>query len=171
MLKLNGDVSHEISMKAISVNVRTAGTGDIKRIIAIERSWPHLSHWSVDAYNRLLQTDSFTSSLVAEVEASNGDLRIAGFVIYHVVDRVSEIYNIAVESDHARAGIGASLMKRTLDESRSKGAHKLMLEVRKSNLGAIRFYERFDFGVVGERHNYYSTPLEDAFVMERDLRF
>lgn len=157
-------------MKAISISVRAAAEPDIEHIIAIERSWPHLSHWSVDAYNRLLRIDSFTSSLVAEIEASDGGPKIAGFVIYHVAERVSEIYNIAVESAHARAGIGAALMQGTLGASRKKGAHKLILEVRKSNRDAIRFYERFAFGIVGEQHNYYSNPLEDAFVMERDLR-
>jgi ribosomal-protein-alanine N-acetyltransferase len=157
-------------MKAISFSVRAAAEPDIEDIIAIERAWPHLSHWSVDAYNRLLRIDSFTSSLVAEIEATDGCPRIAGFVIYHIADRVSEIYNIAVERDHARAGIGAALMQGTLGASKQKGAHKLILEVRKSNRDAIRFYKRFALGIVGEWHNYYSNPLEDAFVMERDLR-
>jgi ribosomal-protein-alanine N-acetyltransferase len=157
-------------MKAISINVRRADSSDIDRIIEIERSWMHLSHWSLDAYYRLIEEDSPTPSLVAETERSGGELEIAGFVIFHVADRVAEIYNIAVDGAHARLGVGTCLMQQVIEESRMRGARKLMLEVRKSNLGAIHFYNRFRFQIAGERHNYYSNPLEDAYVMERDLR-
>lgn len=176
-------------MKAESVSVRFADTTDVDRIIAIERSWAHLSHWSVDAYHRLLRDQSFTTTLVAELASpareesgpSPGAIRsatrpepprkpIVGFVIFHVVDGRSEIYNIAVEHGHARLGVGTSLMGGAIELSRGDGARKLALEVRKSNAGAIRFYERFRFRITGERLNYYSNPVEDAYVMEKDLR-
>ena len=51
--------------------------GDIDRIIDIERSWHHLSHWSIDSYYRLLNDDSFTSSFVAEII----DEGLTGFVV------------------------------------------------------------------------------------------
>ena len=91
-------------------------------------------------------------------------------MIFHLADNVSEIYNIAVDETHSRSGIGTFLMQAVVDSVRTDGARKLMLEVRKSNRSAIRFYRRFKFRVVGERTNYYSNPIEDAFVMERDLR-
>ncbi len=157
-------------MKAISVSVRLAQSKDIARIIEIERSWVHLSHWSLDAYHRLIEEDTFTRSLIAETEQADGKIEIAGFVIFHVADRISEIYNIAVDNSHARLGVGTSLMQEVVEWSRADGARKLMLEVRKSNHGAIGFYNRFGFSISGERLNYYSNPLEDAHVMERDLR-
>ena len=46
-------------MKAVSVKVRGARREDIDRIVEIERSWVHLSHWSIDAYRRLVNEDSF----------------------------------------------------------------------------------------------------------------
>jgi ribosomal-protein-alanine N-acetyltransferase len=157
-------------MKTTPVSVRFADTGDIDRIVAIERSWVHLSHWSVDAYHRLLKDQSFTTTLVAELEAPDKGKSIVGFVIFHVLDGRSEIYNIAVEHRHARLGVGSSLMEGTIELSRGDGARKLALEVRKSNSGAIRFYEMFRFRITGERLNYYSKPVEDAYVMEKDLR-
>jgi ribosomal-protein-alanine N-acetyltransferase len=45
----------------------------------------------------------------------------------------------------------------------------VVLEVRKSNSGAIQFYDEFHFHVIGERKNYYSNPIEDAFVMEYQI--
>src|SRR6185369_17013223 len=57
---------------------------DIERIVDIERSWFHLSHWSIDSYYRLLSDDGFTTSFVAESEDEETRLTIAGFVIFHV---------------------------------------------------------------------------------------
>ena len=153
-------------MKALEVRIRKVARGDIERIIDIERSWHHLSHWSVDSYYRLINEDSFTQSYVAELDDQHGVTRIVGFVIFHVTMDISEIYNIAVEAEHARSGIGRQLLSAAIDASREKYVSRVMLEVRKSNTSAINFYFGFKFRIAGERRNYYSNPLEDAYVME-----
>ena len=156
-------------MKALEVRVRKVRKGDIDRIIDIERSWHHLSHWSVDSYYRLLNDDNFTSSFVAEIEDEGNRPKIVGFVIFHIAADVSEIYNIAVESGHARTGIGWELMSAAIQDSTRRKAEKVVLEVRKSNNPAINFYLKFDFKIAGERKNYYSNPVEDAYVMELEI--
>ena len=156
-------------MKALQVRIRKVKKSDIERVIEIERSWQHLSHWSVDSYYRLLNDTGFTSSFVAEAESESGETSILGFVIFHITGNACEVYNIAVDSRHARSGIGKQLMTTVLRESRTRYASRILLEVRKSNIGAIRFYEGFGFKVAGERKNYYSNPVEDAFVMELSL--
>lgn len=153
-------------MKALSVRIRKVRKSDIDRIVDIERSWHHLSHWSIDSYYRLLKDDDFTSSFVAEIDDEAAGTSIVGFVIFHIVADAAEIYNIAVESGYARSGIGKQLMKVAIEESGRKKAGKVVLEVRKSNDPAINFYLGFDFTIVGERKNYYSNPIEDAYVME-----
>ena len=152
--------------KAIQARIRKVSRGDIDRIIDIERSWHHLSHWSVDSYYRLINDDSFTSSYVAEIDDPNGKHRIVGFVIFHLTGDISEIYNIAVQAEHARCGIGRLLMSAAIEASRQKRVSRVMLEVRKSNTPAINFYFGFNFRIAGERKNYYSNPPEDAYVME-----
>lgn len=156
-------------MKALDVRIRKVRKGDIDRIIDIERSWQHLSHWSIDSYYRLLNDDSFTSSFVAEIEVENGRIDIIGFVIFHIASDVSEIYNIAVQSSHARSGVGRQLMAAAIQESARRKATKVVLEVRKSNSPAIDFYLKFSFTMAGERKNYYSNPVEDAYVMELEI--
>ena len=156
-------------MKALEVRIRKVRKGDIDRIIDIERSWHHLSHWSIDSYYRLLNDDSFTSSFVAEMEDENGRPNIVGFVIFHIAADASEIYNIAVENSHARSGIGRELMSAAIHESGRRKAVKIVLEVRKSNNPAINFYLKFNFTIAGERKNYYSNPIEDAYVMELQI--
>src|SRR6476646_9745419 len=109
-------------VKALEVRVRKVKKGDIDRIIDIERSWHHLSHWSVDSYYRLINEDNFTSSYIAEIDEDSGRSKIVGFVIFHITADVSEIYNIAVESQHARCGIGRQLMSAAIDASVEKKA-------------------------------------------------
>lgn len=156
-------------MKAVQVRIRKVRPSDVDRIIEIERSWQHLSHWSEDSYYRLVNDDGFTASFLAEVEDGSGRPVIAGFVIFHVAGTNCEVYNIAVDARHARTGIGKQLMTTVVNESLKRYASKVLLEVRKSNTNAIRFYEGFGFTVLGERKNYYSNPVEDAFVMEKGL--
>jgi [ribosomal protein S18]-alanine N-acetyltransferase len=156
-------------MKAVQVRIRKIRPSDVDRIIEIERSWSHLSHWSEDSYYRLVNDDGFTASFLAEVENESGHPLIAGFVIFHVAGTNCEVYNIAVDARHARTGIGKQLMTTVVNESLKRYASKVLLEVRKSNANAIRFYEGFGFKVLGERKNYYSNPVEDAFVMEKAL--
>ena len=153
-------------MKALQARIRKVDYDDIDRIIDIERSWHHLSHWSVDSYYRLINEDSLTSSFVAEVDDDSGGAKIVGFVIFHITAGISEIYNIAVQAQHARLGVGRLLMSAAIETSRERRATKVVLEVRKSNVPAINFYYGFNFHIVGERKNYYSNPLEDAYVME-----
>jgi len=156
-------------MQALQVHIRKVRKSDIERIVDIERSWFHLSHWSIDSYYRLLSDDGFTTSFVAESEDEETRLTIAGFVIFHVAAGVSEIYNIAVDSSYARQGIGRRLLASAIEESKNRKATRVVLEVRKSNSGAIQFYDEFHFHVIGERKNYYSNPIEDAFVMEYQI--
>jgi len=156
-------------VKTLQTKIRKVRKDDIDRIFDIERSWHHLSHWSIDSYYRLLNDDSFTSSFVAEIEGPNAAPAIVGFVIFHIAADVSEIYNIAVESVYARSGIGKQLMTAAIHESAKRKARKVILEVRKSNNPAINFYLGFDFTIISERKNYYSNPVEDAYVMELEI--
>jgi ribosomal-protein-alanine N-acetyltransferase len=56
-------------------------------------------------------------------------------------------------------------MLRLAREALARGARNLTLEVRLSNRGAQLLYQRFGFGPVGVRKNYYQETNEDALVM------
>jgi ribosomal-protein-alanine N-acetyltransferase len=149
-------------MRALQARIRKVRPSDIRRIIEIERSWAHLSHWSEDSYYRLVNDEGFTASFLAEIEDQDGRPFIAGFVIFHVAGPNSEVYNIAVDAGHSRCGIGKQLMNTVVSESLKRYASRVLLEVRKSNASAIRFYEGFGFKVLGERKDYYSNPIESV---------
>jgi len=45
------------------------------------------------------------------------------------------------------------------------GAEKATLEVRTSNVEAIRLYEKLGFRIAGERPRYYARTNENAYIM------
>jgi ribosomal-protein-alanine N-acetyltransferase len=49
------------------------------------------------------------------------------------------------------------------------GIEKAILEVRRSNLPAIRLYERLGFEPAGVRKGYYQDTGEDALVYTRQV--
>ena len=75
------------------------------------------------------------------------------------------ITNIAVHPNHRRKGIAFSLTKGLITKALELELSFLTLEVRESNLAAIKLYEKFDFEKVGKRKNFYSDPKEDAILM------
>lgn len=74
------------------------------------------------------------------------------------------ITNIAVTSSFRRKGVGFLLLKSLIDECGNKRASYLTLEVRKSNISAIKLYEKAGFKQVGERKNFYLDPTENALL-------
>lgn len=79
------------------------------------------------------------------------------------------IMRMYVLAEWQSQGVGSLLMKTALHEL---GDHlRVFLDVWAKNAGAIRFYERFGFRVVGERRLMLASgPAEDPdLIMVRDL--
>jgi ribosomal-protein-alanine acetyltransferase len=72
-----------------------------------------------------------------------------------------EILYIAVDPARRRRGIAKKLLQNELNGLRGVW----FLEVRESNLAAIRLYDALGFRQAGRRENYYSHPTESAIVM------
>jgi ribosomal-protein-alanine N-acetyltransferase len=73
--------------------------------------------------------------------------------------------NVAVDPSRRREGVATDLIEELFTRTR-KG--RVTLEVRVSNLSAIRMYERFGFHSAGIRKSYYHDNDEDALIMWRD---
>ena len=80
-----------------------------------------------------------------------------------------DITNVAVSPDYRRQGIGSRLVAAMIQRARRENLEGMNLEVRKSNTGAQRLYEKYGFNVVGERKRYYSDNGEDALIMRLEL--
>ncbi len=90
------------------------------------------------------------------------DGEVVGFIEYMKMYEVVEIEYIVVSPEHRRKGIGKSLI---IDAISSKDVEKAILEVKKSNIGAIEFYKKLGFSSIRVIKNYYEAS-EDAIAME-----
>jgi ribosomal-protein-alanine N-acetyltransferase len=98
------------------------------------------------------------------------DCAVAGFCAFWLVLDEIHINNVAIRPAYRGHGLGSALMHHVLAEARRLGAHRATLEVRDSNAGARRLYERIGFRVAGTRRNYYSHPVEDALILWWDAQ-
>ncbi|MGH7544736.1 MAG: ribosomal protein S18-alanine N-acetyltransferase, partial [Gemmatimonadota bacterium] len=89
-------------------------------------------------------------------------------VLWYAADE-AELGNLAVSPTDRRRGLGARLLDGTIECARARGARRLFLEVRRSNVAAERLYRSRDFQAVGVRPRYYHRPVEDALVLRLDL--
>jgi ribosomal-protein-alanine N-acetyltransferase len=95
--------------------------------------------------------------------------RISGFVAARVSAGELHVNNIAVLYEIRSSGVGGALLDAVIEEGRRRGSTVSVLEVRMSNVPALRLYSSRGYLEVGRRKNYYSDPVEDAIVMKRFL--
>jgi ribosomal-protein-alanine N-acetyltransferase len=136
---------------------------DIDAILAIEeRSFTN--PWTRDMYLAELKNTGTSFFLLARDQAR----QVIAFCAYwRVVDEL-HINNIAVVPEWRQRGIAKALLARAIDDGRRRGARSAMLEVRRSNLIAIKLYEGIGFSIAGVRAGYYTKPDEDGLVLRLD---
>ncbi|MBR6728173.1 MAG: ribosomal protein S18-alanine N-acetyltransferase [Clostridia bacterium] len=118
--------------------------------------------WSREALELLCSEKAFGFACV-----ENGSVLAYGGMLT-VLDE-GQITNIATHPDHRRRGLGTSVLSALLDEARARRLCFVTLEVRVSNIAAVSLYEKFGFRVVGKRPRFYTSPAEDALVMQCNL--
>ena len=143
--------------------LRTLDLRDIEDVLAIQAASPEIAQWSLWDYDRVARGEM--AGWVAESES--GD--ITGFIVARRIANDLEILNFAVRPTARRQGIGASAFGRGLAMGWQFSAGQAFLEVRASNLAALRFYEQHKFQVTGRRPRYYTAPIEDALVLSAQL--
>jgi len=114
--------------------------------------------------------DSLAAGHAAHVLRSDGE--VIGFSVVMTVVDEAHLLNIGVDRRHQGQGHGARLLRQIIEDARSAGAVRLLLEVRRSNQQAIDFYRHFAFMQVAVRRAYYPTLAgrEDALLFDKDLQ-
>jgi ribosomal-protein-alanine N-acetyltransferase len=164
------------------LTIRPLESRDVEAILEIQAACPEIAQWTAWDYDRVARGEmagwvatensevgvgsagEITAELTAEVDGE-----LAGFLIARRLSSELEILNFAVDLDWRRCGIGAQLLGAALQWAQTFQATQALLEVRASNLAALRFYERHKFEVVGRRARYYTAPVEDALLLTAPL--
>ena len=139
------------------------GEADLDGVLAVEAE-SFTNPWTREMYAWELQNRSVCHIYVARTAAC----RVAGFCAFWLVFDEIHINNVAIRPEYRGRGMGTAVMHHVLAEAARLGARRATLEVRASNTGAIRLYERLGFYVAGVRPHYYSSPVEDALILWRD---
>ena len=144
------------------MNIRKMKDTDIAAVSRIEKL-THIQPWSENVLTDCYHSDYLC--LVAEENDYQKELK--GYIILSQALDEAHLLNLCVSSKHQGFGLGRELTARGIKEVVKRGARKMFLEVRRSNMRAIRLYESFGFSEIGIRTNYYqgSSLSEDAVVM------
>ena len=144
-----------------AVDIRALTIGDLNAIESIERR-SYTTPWSRSMFAGELAKPA--SLCVGAFE----DDRLAGYLITSRYVDAWHVMNIAVNPAFRRRGIATALLERLFELTDDGGRRGYTLEVRVSNKGAIKLYERLGFSARGKRRGYYTDNREDALVMWRD---
>jgi len=99
----------------------------------------------------------------AAAGGERGPHAVAFLLAWHVADEL-HILDVATHPELRRRGYGGALMQQSLAYARENKVKHLLLEVRKSNVPAIRLYRDCGFFAMGVRKRYYPDD-EDAVEM------
>jgi ribosomal-protein-alanine N-acetyltransferase len=140
-----------------------AGEADLDGVLEVEAE-SFTNPWTREMYAWELQNRSVCHIYVVR----NDDCAVAGFCAFWLVFDEIHINNVAMRPPFRGQGIGTRLLEHVLAEGRRLGARRATLEVRASNEGARRLYERLGFQVAATRPHYYTSPVEDALILWHD---
>lgn len=96
------------------------------------------------------------------------DLMVQGFYIAHVVQRSSNLDNLAVDQRERQRGLGRQLIDDWILRSRNQDLGALTLQVNTANLIAQTLYLDYGFRIERVLRRYY-TNGDDAYEMGLEL--
>lgn len=171
----------------LRTRLRAMVESDIAQVMDIEReAFP--SSWPQTAYKRELQNSAARYLVMTEAraeppgehaqrgmwgairrivggEAAAAAEHLLGFIGVWLLVGEAHIVTVAVREAYRRMGIGERLLIACIELAQEYDQELITLEVRASNEGAQRLYEKYGFDRAGLRVRYYSDNHEDAVIM------
>ena len=90
---------------------------------------------------------------------------VAGYAGFWFDGDDAQIMTIGVAKEYQKQGIASNLLKTMIENAKSIGAKRMLLEVRVNNNPALKLYEKFGFIKMGLRKRYYMPEGIDAYTM------
>lgn len=115
--------------------------------------------WSKDNIELMLNSD-FDKILIVDKSA---------YINYRIMYEEAELMRIAVLKNSRNKSYASTLMFKMIEDLKAENIKRCLLEVRASNKAAISLYEKYDFKIIGKRKEYYTNPIEDAFIMQLEI--
>jgi len=142
---------------------RPMNKSDVAAIMPLERAL-YIFPWTPGNF-----TDSLNAGYSCWVYEF-GSIMV-GYAVLMLGAGEAHVLNIAIAKDWQRQGLGRRLLQYLIKVAREYRAEMMFLEVRPSNIGALRLYEDVGFNEMATRRGYYPAHdgREDAILMGLSL--
>lgn len=145
------------------VTIRGMLQSDVPAVVRYEREL-FSDPWPAQIFREDIES-SLSYPFVAEMDGE-----IVGYAVLWVGVDEGHLTNIAVAQKFQRKSIAKRLLTYILGLAASLELAQIILEVRPTNLPAIRLYESYGFERLATRKDYYRNPVEDCLVMRKLIR-
>lgn len=135
--------------------LRQINTKDIEKIVSLEIDTLS-STLGFETLNELISNPLLGGVVIEE------DDNILGYVSYSYDGEILEIYNLCVNKEYQRKGLGLKLMNYLFDTLKPKTS---ILEVNETNHPAISLYTKLGYKLLRKRKGYYNGI--DALFLEK----
>jgi len=150
-------------MKKPELSFRRMDIGDIDDVMVVEKK-VYQYPWTEGIFNDCIRVGY--ECWLAEIDDD-----IVAHAVSSVAAGESHILNISVGPKCQGQGIGKAFIEFLVKIAKAKQATVIMLEVRPSNVAAIRCYDATGFNEIGCRKDYYPAAdgREDALLYARHI--
>ena len=121
-----------------------------------------LSYFHVTLTKENMEDNPFIHYLAYMVDGE-----MVGFISYSILYERAELNYIFVKTEYRGSKVGTLLLENMFEKCNAVNVKNITLEVRESNIAAIKLYELKGFEKVKKRANYYQS--EDGLLMEKVL--
>lgn len=135
--------------------LRQINTKDIDEIISLELDTLS-STLGFNTLNELISNPLLGAVIIEE------NNNILGYVSYSYDGDILEIYNLCINKEYQRKGLGLKLMNHLFDTLKPKTS---ILEVKETNHRAISLYTKLGYKLLRKRKGYYNGI--DALFLEK----
>ena len=143
--------------------IRDMSVDDLKEVAMIEEQTFSMP-WSEDAFEEMIQNPH------AYYYVAQNENCIVGCCGMRNILGEGEITTVVIKEEYQNQGIGNTLMSYMIEAGIRLGVEAFLLEVRKSNMQAIKLYQNLGFAVEGVRKNFYEKPIEDGLIMWKRIK-
>jgi ribosomal-protein-alanine N-acetyltransferase len=145
------------------IELRPMTEADLPAVLAIENAI-YAFPWTQGNFR-----DSLAAGYCCSAYVCDGEL--IGYAVVMLAADEAHLLNLSIAAARQRQGYGSRLLHCVCAGARGNGARLLLLEVRPSNLAAIRLYQHHGFQQVGLRRDYYPDQggREDALIFSLPL--
>lgn len=146
------------------MKIRRMTQSDLPSVVQIEGQNYHYP-WSESVFSECLRAMNYSCWVCEEP-----DNAVIGYYIVSMAAGEAHVMNICVNPALHRLGAGRKMLQHMIDRARSR-AERVILEVRPSNVNAIRLYKNLGFVEIGIRKDYYPAEhgREDAVMFALQL--